>query len=301
MTITIPESPQRPVRPGLISARRSVPRQIVRPDYAATGEPGGKRKVRLVKNDDEIARMRRACHAAARVLNALKPHVQPGATTDQIDAVAHDLYIAEGGYPSPLNYHGFPKSICTSVNEVICHGIPDSRKLESGDIVNCDVTIFLDGMHGDCSATYFVGEVAAESRRLVEVTYECMIKGIGVVRPGARIRDIGQAIQTHAHAYGYGVVREYVGHGIGEQFHMEPTVLHYYEPRAKTVIEAGMTFTIEPMITLGHPATAVWDDDWTVVTVDGSRTAQWEHTVLVTKSGVEILTLDPAAAPLAPQ
>ncbi len=289
---SIASTPQRqPVRPGLISARRTVPRNIARPDYATTGEPRRSRKGRLVKTADEIQRMRLAGQAAQRVLEGLRAHIAPGVTTDHLDDLAHAAYLAEGGYPSTLNYHGFPKAICTSVNEVICHGIPDSRKLVDGDIVNCDITIFLDGMHGDCSATFLVGEVDEVSRRLVDVTYECMMKGIGAVAPGVPVREIGRAIQTHAEANGYGVVREYVGHGIGEAFHAEPTVLHYFEPRAKTRLETGWTFTIEPMITLGHYASSTWDDGWTVVTADGSRTAQFEHTVLVTKSGVEILTL----------
>ena len=285
-----------PIKAGLISARRTVPRVITRPEYALTGEPKRPRKPRLIKTLDEIDRMRLAGQAAYRVLEGLRDHVVAGVSTDHLDALAHDAYIAEGGYPSTLNYHGYPKAICTSVNEVICHGIPDSRKLVDGDIVNCDVTLFLNGMHGDCSATYLVGDVSEDSRRLVSVTNECMMKGIEVIAPGVAIREIGRVIQTHAEAHGYGVVREYVGHGIGETFHAEPTVLHYFEPRAKTRLEAGWTFTVEPMITMGHYESATWDDGWTVVTADGSRTAQFEHTVLVAKTGVEILTL-PAGAP----
>ena len=285
-----------PIKPGLISARRTVPRTIMRPEYALTGEPKRPRKQRLNKSASEIERMRLAGQAAYRVLEGLREHVVVGVSTDHLDGLAHDAYIAEGGYPSTLNYHGYPKAICTSVNEVICHGIPDSRKLVDGDIVNCDITIFLDGMHGDCSATYLVGDVDEQSRKLVDVTRECMMKGIEVIAPGVPLREIGRAIQTHAEAHGYGVVREYVGHGIGETFHGEPTVLHYFEPRAKTRMEAGWTFTVEPMITMGDPESATWDDGWTVVTADGSRTAQWEHTVLVTPTGVEILTL-PKGAP----
>jgi methionyl aminopeptidase len=211
-------------------------------------------------------------------------------TTDELDAIAHEECIRRGGYPSPLGYNGFPKSLCTSINEVICHGIPDSTVLKDGDIVNCDVTIYLNGVHGDTNATFLVGDVDAESRRLVEVTRECLDHGIAAVRPGAQLREIGRAIQAHAEGNGYGVVRAFVGHGIGRSFHSDPQVYHYDNPAAKTILEPGMTFTIEPMITIGDWRHELWDDGWTAVTVDRSRTAQFEHMLVVTDTGAEILT-----------
>ena len=216
--------------------------------------------------------------------------VRPGVTTDELDAVVHAACIERGGYPSPLGYNGFPKSLCTSINEVICHGIPDSTALADGDIVNCDVTIFLDGVHGDTNATFLVGEVDEPSRRLVEVTRECLEVGIAAVRPGGTVRDIGQAIQAYAEGLGYGVVRSFVGHGIGRTFHAEPQVYHYDNPAARMVLEPGMTFTIEPMITVGDHRHDLWADGWTAVTKDRSRTAQFEHTLAVTDTGSEVLT-----------
>lgn len=237
------------------------------------------------------ARIRRACLAAADVLQEGARLVRPGVTTDAIDAAVHEAYIARGGYPSTLNYHGYPKSLCTSVNEVILHGIPDSRALEDGDIVNLDVTIYLEGVHGDCSATYLVGDVDEASQRLVRVTRECLELGIAAVKPGRRVSEIGRAIEQHASAAGFGVVRAFCGHGIGEDFHMEPQVLHYHEPSARAVIEEGMVFTVEPMLTMGRPDHVVWPDGWTAATADGERAAQFEHTILVTRDGAEILTL----------
>jgi len=277
------------LRPGRISPMRTVPAEIPRPDYADTGQPVRWPEPR-VKSADVIERMRHACRAAAEVLELGGAAVAPGVTTDEIDAVVHQAYIDRGGFPSTLNYRGYPKSLCTSVNEVICHGIPDDRALRDGDIVNLDVTIFLEGVHGDTNATFFVGEVDEASRRLVEVTRECLDRGIAAVRPGARFSDIGRAIEEHATAHRYEVVRAFVGHGIGEQFHTELQIPHYYEPRLTAVMEPGMVFTIEPMISIGTGMHRIWDDDWTAVTADGSRTAQFEHTVLVTDDGVEILT-----------
>ena len=282
------------VRPGRIAPERPIPDHIVRPSYA---QPGGKKERgdARPKTAEELERMRRAGRAAAEVLQAVGAAVRPGITTDELDAIAHEETIKRGGYPSPLRYPGsvmaFPKSLCTSVNEVICHGIPDSSVLRDGDIVNCDVTVYLDGVHGDTNATFLVGDVDEESRRLVEVTRECLEHGIAAVRPGARVRDIGKAIQAHAERNGYGVVRAFVGHGIGTAFHAEPQVYHYDNPEARTKLEAGMTFTIEPMITIGDWRHKMWDDGWTAVTADGSRTAQFEHTLAVTETGAEILTL----------
>ena len=278
------------LQPGAISPMRSVPPEIPRPDYAETGDPIRRRQP-WVQPDDVIARMRVAGRAAAEVLELGAAAVAPGVTTDEIDAVVHQAYIDRGGYPSTLNYRHYPKSLCTSVNEVICHGIPDDRQLRDGDIVNLDVTIFLDGVHGDTNATYLVGQVDEASKRLVDVTRECLDRGIAAVVPGRPFSDIGRAIEEHATANRYQVVRAFVGHGIGEQFHTDLQIPHYYEPRFTAVMEPGMIFTIEPMISMGTGLHRIWDDDWTAVTADGSRTAQFEHTVLVTDEGVEILTL----------
>ena len=280
------------VRPGVVSPMRDVPLSIARPDYAATGIPS-RGSGRDVRTPDELVRLRLACKAAARILKAAGLAVKPGISTDAIDEHVHQLTIKEGGYPSPLNYRGFPKSVCTSVNEVICHGIPDSRVLLDGDIVNLDVTIFVEGMHGDCNATFLVGAVDDESQRLVKVTRECLMQGIGAVKPGRPISDIGQAIETHASANGFGVVRSYCGHGICDTFHTSLQIPHYFDARSRTVMVPKMTFTIEPMITAGTYKEHHWDDGWTVVTADLRRTAQFEHTIVVTEAGAEILTLEP--------
>jgi methionyl aminopeptidase len=286
-----PEAQRHGIRPGVISPRRSVPAHILRPDYAETGRPARSPELPEVKSADVIARMRRAGKAAAKVLELTGAAVRPGITTDEIDAIAHEAYLQLGGYPSTLNYHGYPKSLCTSVNEVICHGIPDSRALEEGDIVNLDITIFLEGVHGDCSATFFVGKVDPGSERLVRVTRECLDLGIAAVKPGRPISDIGRAIEEHAAKQGMTVVRAYCGHGIGERFHSTLQIPHSYEADSKTIMQPGMTFTIEPMINLGHWQHRTWDDGWTAVSADGSRSAQFEHTLLVTGQGAEILTL----------
>ncbi|MEM9033327.1 MAG: type I methionyl aminopeptidase [Actinomycetota bacterium] len=286
------EPPANPVRPGLVTPMRTVPSGIKRPEYAITGRPGpviGE----PVKTPEVIERMRAAGTLARQVVLRLSEEVAPGVTTETLDRIAHEMTVEAGAYPSPLNYTGhpnYPKAICTSVNEVICHGIPDSRPLEDGDIVNCDVTVYLDGVHGDHSETFLVGEVDERSRRLVDVTRESMYAGIGVVQAGAKVNDIGRAIQTVAEKAGFGVVRDFIGHGIGETFHMAPSIPHYYDPRANTVLETGMTFTIEPMITVGSHRGLMWDDGWTAVTEDLQRTAQFEHTVLVLDGGAEILT-----------
>jgi methionyl aminopeptidase len=281
---------QAPVRPGRLSPPRTVPEGIVRPDYADTGTPGDWVEP-MVRPPEVIEAVRRASRAAAEVLQVVGAAVRPGITTDALDAIAHEECIARGGYPSPLNYNGFPKSLCTSANEVICHGIPDDRALVDGDILNLDVTIYLDGVHGDTNATFLVGEVDEESRRLVTVTHECLLEGIAAVRPGRPISDIGAAIEARAHAGGYGVVRAFVGHGVARKFHGPPHVPHHFDPNATTVMRPGMTFTIEPMITLGTWRHVMWDDGWTAVTADKRRTAQFEHTLLVGDSGAEILTL----------
>jgi methionyl aminopeptidase len=278
------------VRPGVVSPMRPVPPEIARPDYAESGRPV-RRPESLVKPPEVIERMRRAGREAAEVLALAGAAVRPGMTTDEIDVIVHEEAIRRGAYPSPLNYSGFPKSVCTSVNEVVCHGIPDSRVLIEGDIINLDVTLFIDGVHGDTNATFPVGEIDDESRKLIEVTRRCTELGIEAVRPGEPIHEIGRAIQTHAESHGYGVVRDFVGHGIGEQFHTDLHIPHYFTRAADTIMEPGMTFTIEPMITMGTWRQVMWDDGWTSVTADLSRTAQFEHTLVVTDDGAEILTL----------
>jgi methionyl aminopeptidase len=267
-----------------------VPESIARPPYAVTGQPPATRGSNT-QTPDVIERMRVAGVLAAEVLLEVGDAVRTGITTDELDAITHEATISRGCYPSPLNYRGFPKSVCTSVNEVICHGIPDSRPLVDGDIVNLDVTVFHDGVHGDTSATFLVGDVDERSQHLVRETRIALHRGIEAVRPGAHVYDIGRAIEDSATAAGLGVVREFIGHGIAEQFHGGLQILHYFDPRADAVLEVGMTFTIEPMITLGSPDLRVWDDGWTAVTRDGSRSAQFEHTLVVTPDGCDILTL----------
>jgi methionyl aminopeptidase len=279
------------LRPGVISPRRAVPASIPRPHYvdARPGIPAD-RDDPMIKDADTIARMRIAGRIAADALLEVGRHVRPGVTTDELDAVGHDFLIAAGAYPSTLGYKGFPKSLCTSVNEVICHGIPDSRPLEDGDVVKVDITAFAAGVHGDTCATFFAGTASEEARLLGERTREAMLRGIAAIRPGRPVSVIGRVIESYARRFGYGVVRDYTGHGIGPSFHTRPTVLHYDEPRASTVLEPGMTFTVEPMLTLGGVQWYGWDDDWTILTADGSLAAQWEHTLAVTEDGAEILT-----------
>jgi methionyl aminopeptidase len=269
---------------------RTVPSRIALPDYAHTGRPSDRRS-RAVRTPEEIPKMRLAGQLAAEVLIEVGEAIAPGVTTDELDRVGHEAAIARDSYPSPLNYRGFPKSLCTSVNEVVCHGIPDSRKLEEGDIVNVDVTVFHDGVHGDTNCTFLVGEVDPASRYLIEATYAATYAGIGAVRPGALVNHIGLAIERSVDQSRYGIVEEFIGHGIGDQFHTSLQIPHYYSRQATTKIEAGMTFTVEPMITIGPADVRIWDDDWTAVTESFQRTAQFEHTLLVTEDGAEILTV----------
>ncbi|MHB8294376.1 MAG: type I methionyl aminopeptidase [Acidimicrobiales bacterium] len=281
------------VLPGSLSEARKVPEGIELPDYALTGEPVSEDEP-MVKPPELIERMRSAGRVAALVLQETAAAIAPGVATDELDRIAHEACLRHGAYPSPLNYHGFPKSICTSVNEVICHGIPDSRDLLEGDIVNLDVTVYLEGAHGDTNATYAVGTVDPRSMELIDTTERCLEAGISAVRPGRPISDIGAAIERLAHAHGFGVVKSFVGHGIGENFHTAPHVPHYYDPHARTVMQPGMAFTIEPMITIGSVKPVVWDDGWTAVTSDAKRSAQFEHTLVVTDDGCEVLTRLPA-------
>ena len=288
------------VAPGIVSPRRHVPASIPRPEYVGRPAPEPYTGPE-VKDAETIERMRIAGRVAAEAMAAAAAVAAPGDTTDEIDRVGHELLLDHQAYPSTLGYRGFPKSLCTSVNEVICHGIPDDRRLQDGDILNIDITAFmvLDGLgvHGDTDATYLVGDVDEESRLLVERTREAMMRGIAAVRPGRAINVIGRVIESYAKRFGYGVVRDFTGHGIGTAFHSGLVVPHYdAAPHYDTVIEAGMTFTIEPMLNLGSHDWDMWDDGWTVVTKDRRRSAQFEHTLLVTESGAEILTL-PAQRP----
>jgi methionyl aminopeptidase len=293
---TLAPPPSEPVRPGLVGPLRTVPTGIPRPDYALTGRPSD-RDARAVRTPDELEAMRIAGRVAAEALVEVGLHVRPGVTSDELDRIGHDAMVAAGAYPSTLNYRGYPKSLCTSVNEVICHGIPDSRRLQDGDIVNVDVTAFIEGVHGDTSATFLVGDVDPISADLVEHTRQAMHAGISVVRPGARIYEIGRAIEQSVAPYGHSVVREFIGHGIGDQFHTSLQIPHYFDPRNDTVLVPGMTFTIEPMINVGSHRLEMWDDGWTVVTRDGQRSAQFEHTILVTEDGHELLTVPADGVP----
>ena len=276
--------------PGTVGPERAVPSRIDRPEYVGQTEPLPYRGP-LVRSAETIAAMRVASRIAAQALDAVEAAIAPGVTTDELDRVGHQFLVDHGAYPSTLGYRGYPKSLCSSVNEVICHGIPDDRPLVDGDIVNIDITAYVGGVHGDTNKTYLVGDVDEESRLLVERTHEATMRAIKAVRPGRQINVIGRVIEAYAARFGYGVVRDFTGHGVGPAFHDGLIVPHYDDPSATTVIETGMTFTIEPMLTLGGIEWDQWDDDWTAVTRDGSRTAQFEHTLLVTDAGAEILTL----------
>jgi methionyl aminopeptidase len=277
------------LHPGRISPLRQVPATIPRPEYVGkkvpvTGEPD-------VKTPEIIARMRVAGKLAAQALEEVGRHVRPGVTTDYLDEVGHNFLVAHNAYPSTLGYKNYPKSLCTSLNEVICHGIPDDTVINDGDIVNIDITGFINGVHGDTNATFLAGDVDEESRLLVERTHEAMMRGIKAIAPGRSLNAIGRVIESYARRFGYGVVRDFTGHGIGTNFHSGLIVPHYDDPRTDVIMEPGMTFTIEPMLTLGTIDYDIWPDGWTAVTKDRKRTAQFEHTLLVTDDGHEILTL----------
>jgi len=276
--------------PGRISPMRPVPSAIVRPEYVGRSAPSPSTDP-WVQAPEVIEAMRVASTIAAQAMAVGGEAVAPGVTTDEVDRVVHEFLVDQGAYPSTLGYRGFPKSCCTSLNEVICHGIPDSTVIADGDIVNIDVTAYIGGVHGDTNATFLAGDVSEEDRLLVERTREAMMRAIKAVRPGRPLNVVGRVIESYAKRFGYGVVRDFTGHGIGRSFHSGLVVLHYDAPQVDTMLEVGMTFTIEPMINLGTIDYDIWDDGWTVVTKDRKRTAQFEHTVLVTPDGSEILTL----------
>lgn len=279
------------LKPGKISPRRPVPAHIDRPEYMYHSGPEVI-TASDIKTPETIEKIRKAGQIAAQALQAVGEAIRPGVTTDELDRIGHDFIISRDAYPSCLGYMGFPKSLCTSINEVICHGIPDDRPLEDGDIINVDITAYYDGVHGDTCAMFEVGTVDEESHLLIERTHEAMMRGIKAVRPGREINVIGRVIESYAHRFNYGVVRDYTGHGVGEAFHSGLIVPHYdTAPAHSEIMEEGMVFTIEPMLNLGGVEWEQWDDQWTVVTKDRGRSAQFEHTIVVTENGAEILTL----------
>ena len=277
------------VAPAVVSSRRPVPAHIPRPEYVDRPAPA-RYTGPEVKDAETIERMRAAGRLAAQARDLVGAAIVPGVTTDELDRIGHEFLCDHGAYPSTLGYRGFPKSLCSSVNEVVCHGIPDSRVVQDGDIVNIDITAYLEGVHGDTNATFLAGDVDEESRLLVERTREALDRGIRAVRPGRRLNVIGRVIESYARRFGYGVVRDFTGHGIGTAFHSGLVVPHFDTDQYDDVIEVGMTFTIEPMLNLGTHEWTMWDDDWTVVTKDLRRSAQFEHTLLVTATGAEVLT-----------
>ncbi|MGM0384526.1 MAG: type I methionyl aminopeptidase [Actinomycetota bacterium] len=284
-------APRGTLIPGDVSPRREVPTSIPRPEYV--GRRGPERVTTPeVKDSKTIERIRRASRLAAHALQEVGRAVAPGVTTDELDRIGHEFLVSHGAYPSTLDYQGYPKSLCTSLNEVICHGIPDDTVLTEGDILNVDITAYLDGVHGDTSAMFLVGEVDEESRLLVERTRTAMERGIRAAKPGREVNVIGRVIESYARRFDYGVVRDFTGHGVGEAFHSGLIIPHYdAAPLYDDVIEEGMVFTIEPMLTLGTVDWEQWEDGWTVITRDRGRSAQWEHTIVVRADGAEILTL----------
>ncbi|CAJ2648367.1 unnamed protein product [Trifolium pratense] len=279
----------RPLRRGKVSPRLPVPDDILKPPYVGSDILPEITSEYQIHDSEGIAKMRAAGELAARVLNFAGTLVRPSVTTNEIDKAVHQMIIDAGAYPSPLGYGGFPKSVCTSVNECMCHGIPDSRQLQNGDIINIDVTVYLNGYHGDTSRTYLCGEVSDAMKHLVKVSEECLEKGIAVCKDGAPFKKIGKKISEHAEKYGYSVVERFVGHGVGTVFHSEPLIFHHRNDEGGCMVE-GQTFTIEPILTMGSTDCIEWPDNWTAVTTDGSPAAQFEHTLLITKTGVEILT-----------
>jgi methionyl aminopeptidase len=279
------------ITPGNITIARSVPESIARPEYVGKTAPA-KFTGSDVKSPAQIELIRASGRIAAKAIELVGKHALPGVTTDELDRIGHEFIISQGAYPSTLGYRGFPKSICSSINEVICHGIPDNTTLQDGDIVNIDITAYLDGFHGDSNQTFLVGNVRPEVTALVDHTRIALERGIAAVAPGRKVNVIGRTIESYARRFGYGVVRDYTGHGIGESFHSGLIIPHYDSaPLYDTEMQVGMVFTIEPMLTLGGYEWDIWPDDWTIVTKDKSITAQFEHTLVVTELGAEILTL----------
>ncbi len=275
--------------PGRLSPARAVPSGITRPEYV--GKPGPAPHVGGDKYDqDTIQRIRIASRIAAQALELVLESAKPGMTTDDLDRIGHEFLISQNAYPSTLGYRGFPKSLCSSMNEIICHGIPDDTVLEDGDLLNIDISAFIGGVHGDTNGTVLVGEGSEELANLVSRTKEAMNRGINAAMPGRQVNIIGRAIETYAKRYNYGVVKEFTGHGVGPSFHTGLIIPHYDEPEYDTLIEVGMVFTVEPMITLGTADWDMWQDGWTVTTKDKQHTAQFEHTILITEDGPEILT-----------
>ncbi|MFW6597118.1 type I methionyl aminopeptidase [Propionibacteriaceae bacterium Y2011] len=285
-----------PVRPATITPRRPVPASIPRPEYVDKSRPKPYHGSH-VQSAETIEKMRAAGRLSADTIQEVGRHIRPGVTTDELDAIAHEYICDHGAYPSTVGYRGFPKAVCTSINEVICHGIPDTRPMEDGELVKVDITVFLDGVHGDSCYTFFCGDVATEARLLTQRTQEAMLRGIKAIRPGRQVNVIGRVIESYAKRFGYGVVTDYTGHGVHTSFHSGLVIPHYDEPRFDTVMEAGMTFTVEPMITLGGIDWEQWDDGWTVVTQDRSMVAQFENTIVVTPTGAEILTVPSTPPP----
>lgn len=284
-----------PLRPGFTSPQCKVPDDILKPDYA--NDPEGRSPCEEaegfgieIKTPEEVEKMRKACKMGREVLDAASSALKVGVTTDYIDQIVFNECMKRKIYPSPLNYYKFPKSVCTSVNEVVCHGIPDNRPLENGDVVNLDITVYVDGYHGDLNETFMIGEGSEKDWELIETTYNCMKAGIEILKPGTFVREIGNQITPIANKHGFSVVRDYCGHGIGKLFHCNPTVPHYKGNKGKGVLQPNMTLTVEPMINAGHWKQIGWPDNWTSVTEDGSRSAQFEHTILITENGYEILT-----------
>lgn len=276
---------------GKLSPARSVPSSITRPEYVGKSAPA-KFTGSDIKTPEQVEKIRAAGRIAAQAIQLVGEACKPGVTTDELDRIGHEFVISQGAYPSTLGYRGFPKSLCSSINEVICHGIPDDTVLQDGDIINIDITAFKDGFHGDSNVTFLVGDVAPEVKMLVERTHEAMMRGINAALPGRSVNIIGRAIETYAKRFNYGVVRDFTGHGVGEAFHSGLVIPHYDSaPHYDDEIKVGMVFTIEPMLTLGTHDWEIWSDDWTVVTKDRSLTAQFEHTIVITEAGPEILTL----------
>ena len=285
----MPKDANGKLTPGIIAPMRPVPAHIARPEYVGRPGPsphqGGDRYT-----PQQVSSIRKASKLAAQALELVLSSAKPGMTTDQLDQIGHEFLVSNGAYPSTLGYRGFPKSLCTSLNEVICHGIPDDTVLEEGDLLNVDITAFIDGVHGDNNGTVLIGDGPQEIKDLIERTREAMLRGIRAALPGREVNVIGRSIEAYAKRFGYGVVQDFTGHGVGTSFHTGLIIPHYDAPEYNTVIEEGMVFTVEPMINLGTHEWDMWEDDWTVVTKDRKLSAQFEHTILITESGPEILT-----------